>query len=171
MISKQLTGLFLLLNFERYLTCLFVTWPNLHQGNDDVQVDSPWLQTLYTFNLDSHYKVRGQYYDTFRSWIRCCHVETLNNSFPDKSLFFVSSNGINRNLPKKTFELYSPHRSLIQQIPNFKSWFGEEKTRLQEILMVLVGLALCNLSNRISLALCKHKFEIAQLSINKSIIN
>ncbi|KAL5252867.1 hypothetical protein ACHWQZ_G015591 [Mnemiopsis leidyi] len=35
---------------------LNLTELRLNRGNDDVQVDSPWLQTLYTFNLDSHYK-------------------------------------------------------------------------------------------------------------------
>ena len=30
----------------------------------------------------------------------------LSNSFPDKSLFLVASNGIYKNLPKNTFNIY-----------------------------------------------------------------
>jgi len=36
-----------------------------------------------------------------RATLRCCHIETLSYSFPDKSLFLVALNGINRNLPKQ----------------------------------------------------------------------
>ena len=72
-----------------------------NRASDDVQVDSPWLQTFYAFNLDSHYKPSKEFVALFnrtklrrrahQANVQC--LATVSDSFVVTSLTIVPING------------------------------------------------------------------------------